>query len=126
MSIAIAIVIGAFSGICAGMLGVGGGALIIPGLVLILGVEQHLAQGVALTVMPVTAVVGAIAQLRQGNVRTQLVLRIAPISMVFALLGAWIAGLLSARFLSAAFGLLLLLIGFKMIVSKEEGSVETH
>jgi len=45
--------------------------------------------------------------------------------MTFALLGAWVAGLIAARFLSPIFGLLILLIGSKMILSKEENSVET-
>ena len=98
--------------------------MIIPGLVLLLGVEQHLAQGVALAVIPLAALAGTLAHLRQGNVCPGLVARIAPVAMVFALLGAWIAGMIEARFLSIGFGLLLLLIGSKMILSKEEKGVE--
>ncbi len=124
MSVLVILVIGFLAGLCAGALGVGGGALIIPGLVLLLGVEQHTAQGVALAVIPFAAVAGTLAHLRQRNVHLGLVARIAPVAMVAALLGAWIAGIIAARFLSIGFGLLLLLIGSKMILSKEEKGVE--
>jgi hypothetical protein len=115
MDIAIALGIGLVGGIFSGMLGIGGSAVTIPGMVLLLEVEQHTAQGVALSVVVLTALIGAITHQRQGNVKSNLVLAIAPMAIIFALLGAWGAGMVTAPLLSRIFGALLLVIGGRML-----------
>ena len=45
------IVIGLSAGVLSGLLGIGGGILMIPALVLFLGYNQHLAQGTTLAAM---------------------------------------------------------------------------
>ena len=119
MTIAIALLIGLVAGVLAGMLGVGGGLITIPGMVLILGVNQHTAQGTALGVIVFTALVGAIAHHRQGNVKSNLAVRIIPSAIVFSLLGAWISGLVASTFLTVTFGVLLLAIGLRMVLLTE-------
>lgn len=115
MDIAIALGIGLVGGIFSGVLGIGGSAVTIPGMVLLLEVEQHTAQGVALSVVVLTALIGAITHQRQGNVKSNLVLAIAPMAIIFALLGAWGAGMVTAPLLSRIFGALLLVIGGRML-----------
>lgn len=116
-TIGIALLIGLVAGILAGMLGIGGGIISIPAMVLILGVEQHTAQGTALSVIVLTALAGSIIHWRQGNVNTRVAPHIILGAIAFSLLGAWISHLLASTFLTMAFGSLLLFVGTRMILS---------
>ncbi len=65
----IALGVGLISGIGSGLLGIGGGIVIVPALVLLLGVSQHAAQGTSLAVIVPTALAGSITHFRLGNLR---------------------------------------------------------
>jgi len=119
LTVILALLIGLIAGILAGVLGIGGSIVTIPGMVLVLGVNQHMAQGIALSVIVFTALIGGMAHQRQKNVATNLTLQIAPSAIIFSLLGAWIAGLVPERYLTLTFGTLLLIIGFRVILQAE-------
>lgn len=59
---------GVFSGFFAGLMGVGGGSLMVPAMVLFLGFSQHLGQGSSLMAMAPAGAVGAYTHWRLGNV----------------------------------------------------------
>lgn len=113
--LAIEIVIGFAGGVLSGMLGVGGGALFVPAMVLLLDVPQPEAQGVSLAVIVVTAAVGSVTHYRHGNVDVPLVAAVVPTAMVAGLVGASIAGALSADALQRVFGLVLLFVSLQML-----------
>ena len=121
MDIVIALALGLIAGLLSGMLGIGGGTIIIPGIVLLLGTEQHVAQGVSLSAMLLTALVGTFIHYRQGNVKLSMVLLIAPSAVAFSYLGAWAAGITSAEWLTRSFAIFLLIIGFWLLLSKRGG-----
>ena len=121
MDIAIGLAAGLIAGIISGMLGVGGGTISIPAMVILLGVEQHTAQGVALCAMIFTALVAAFIHYRQGNVKLSVVLLIAPSAVAFSYLGAWAAGLVTAAWLTRIFAIFLLVIGFRMLLFNRGG-----
>jgi uncharacterized protein len=126
MDIAVGLAAGLIAGIISGMLGVGGGTISIPAMVLILGVGQHTAQGVALGAMMFTALVAAFIHYRQGNVKLSAVLLIAPSAVAFSYLGAWAAGLVTAEWLTKTFAIFLLVIGCRMLLFNRGGqSVST-
>ncbi len=127
MDIAVGLVAGLIAGIISGMLGVGGGTISIPAMVLLLGVGQHTAQGVALAAMMFTALVAASIHYRQGNVKLSAVLLIAPSAVAFSYLGAWAAGQVAAVWLTRTFAIFLLLIGCRMLLFNRGGqSVSTN
>jgi len=64
-----AIVIGLAGGVIAGLLGVGGGVLFVPGLVIFLSLDQHHAEATSLLAIVPVAAVGAYRHDRYGNVR---------------------------------------------------------
>jgi uncharacterized membrane protein YfcA len=107
----IAFGLGAIAGLFSGLLGVGGGTIVIPGLVLLLDTNQHVAQGISLTAMLLTALVGAFIHYRQKNVRVSMALFIAPSAVAFTYLGAWAAGIVTAEWLTRLFAICLLAIG---------------
>jgi hypothetical protein len=115
-TIAVMIGLGVVAGVLAGMLGIGGAWLVIPGMVLLLGVDQHVAQGVSLSAIVPIAISGSLIHWRQGTVRMSLVSSIVPSAIPFALLGSWAAGFISAPVLTRVFGAMLLLIGAEMLL----------
>lgn len=121
MTVAVAVVIGVLAGMLGGMLGVGGGTIAVPAMVLLLGTAQITAQGVSLVAILLTALVGAFVHYRQGNVKLSVALWVAPSAAAFSLLGAWAAGVVSAEWLTRAFAIFLLLIGFRMLLSSRGG-----
>ena len=113
----IAIGIGLLAGILGGMLGVGGGVILIPGMVFLLSVEQHTAQGVSLAVITLMALVGTITHYRQENVRLKVALWIIPAAIIFSFLGGTVANILDASLLRQLVGGLAIIIGFVMLSS---------
>ncbi|MCZ0857093.1 sulfite exporter TauE/SafE family protein [Actinomyces israelii] len=62
------IAVGAVAGLLSGLVGVGGGSVIVPGLELVVGVGDLLARGTSLLVMIPTALTGTWTSLRHGVV----------------------------------------------------------
>lgn len=116
-AIAATVVLGLLVGVLSGLMGVGGGIFMVPGMVLLLGMAQQEAQGVSLAVIVPTAISGAFAHYQKGNVSTGTVPWLAIPSVLTALLGSYAAHLLPADILRQLFGLLLLFVGSKMALS---------
>lgn len=113
-TVAVDVGLGLIVGILSGMLGVGGGIVMVPLLVLLLGIEQHLAQGVSLAYIIPTASMGAYTHYRQGNVVRVAVPWMAMASLLMAVLGSALAHSIGSIALRQVFGIFLSLIGLQM------------
>ena len=109
MTYLFAILIGLGAGVLAGMFGVGGGILIVPGL-LALGLDQHDALGTSLLAIIPTAAVGTWRQARYGNVRWRAGVVLALAAVVSAQAGVLVAESLSEVTLRRLFAVLLVLV----------------
>ena len=125
MDIVIAIAIGAVAGVFSGMLGIGGGTIAVPAMVLLLAEEQHAAQGISLGAMFVISTVGSYMHYRRGTVNFKVALLIAPGAVIFSWLGAEIANMISAEWLTRIFAITLLIIGCRMLLFSRGQSVST-
>ncbi len=114
--VAIGLVVGLIGGFLGGLFGVGGGAIYVPAMVLILDTQQHVAQGVSLAVIIATALVGAATHFRQGNVDTRVAALVAPGAMVAAVGGALAANQIDSEALRRIFGIVVLYIGASMLI----------
>ncbi|MDK2823482.1 MAG: uncharacterized protein PWQ67_1439 [Clostridia bacterium] len=92
-------------------LAIGGGTLLVPALIYLIGTEQHVAQGVSLAAFIPTAVVAIITHYRQGNVKLKLALYLAAGSLIGAVLGSLLANNLDAQVLKKVFGYFLIGMG---------------
>ncbi len=109
--------IGIVGGITSGALGVGGGSIFVPGLVLGIGIGQHEAQGISLWVVVIASVMGGLTHYRQGTVDVTAAKWLAPTAIPGAALGAIAAAFMSGRTLQLVFAVLLIVIGVQMLTT---------
>ncbi len=111
---------GVASGVLAGFLGIGGGAILPPLLVFALGIEQHRAQGISLAALLPPVGLPAVLAYRKSGVRvsTHLVLMLIVGFVVGVLGGAWLAHRLPSRELRWAFAAFLALSAWRAVVGK--------
>jgi uncharacterized membrane protein YfcA len=112
-------VIGILAGIIAGGMGVGGGIIIVPALVLIFGMSQHQAQGTSLAVLlPPISFLAVIKYHKDGYIDYKFALILAVAFFLGSYLGGLIAVNLPAKTLKKIFGILMLFAGLRMIFGK--------
>ena len=113
------LLLGLIAGVASGLIGIGGATIIIPALVLLLGMSQHMAQGTTLAMMvPPIGILAAWTYYQKGFVD----LKIAGLMCIGFLIG----GLLGAKFaigmpeqiLKKIFGIFLFIISVRMIFFK--------
>jgi len=109
------IAVGVLGGLIAGMLGVGGGVVFVPALVLFAGLGQHAAEATSLLAIIPVALVGAWRQDRYGNVRRRAAGAMALFAAIGAFGGVQIADALSGRVLRLAFAVLLLFTAAQLV-----------
>ena len=113
------VLIGVLAGILSGLVGVGGGVIMVPLLVLLLGFNQHQAQGTSLAVLvvPVTAV-AVYTYHKEGFIDWRYVGIIAMFFVIGGYFGSKIAVGLDQKMLKKVFGFILLIIAGKMLLGK--------
>jgi len=117
--ILILIVIGIITGVMAGMLGIGGAIIMIPALVFLLGISQQTAQGTSLAVMlPPVGIIAAYNYYKEGQVNIRFAIILAVFFLVGSYFGSKLALNLPQPVLKKIFGILLLLVAAKMLLSK--------
>jgi uncharacterized membrane protein YfcA len=109
-----ALVVGFAAGVVAGMLGVGGGILFVPGLVLFLNLAQVDAEATSLLAIIPVALVGAASQNRYGNLRLRDAILLGLLAVPGAIGGVAIVNAIPERLTEVLFALLMLFVAFQM------------
>ena len=104
-------------GILSGLLGVGGGIFLVPALVSYFNIEQHKAHAVSLAVVLPTAAVSAAVYGFRGQVDVDLAVMLAVGGIIGAAMGARLMAKIPAATLKRLFGILLCLVGVRMLWS---------
>jgi len=110
-----AIAIGVAAGVVAGMLGVGGGVLFVPGLVFFASLGQHQAEATSLLAIIPVAIVGTYKQDRYGNVHRSDALLLGVLSLAGAAAGVALANALSGTALRDAFAALMVIFATQLV-----------
>ncbi len=115
-SILILIMIGLVAGLLSGFVGVGGGMIIVPGLVFLLGASQMTAQGtsLALLMFPV-GILGVMNYYKTGNVNFQYVIIMGLAFVLGSYFGSKWALKISEQKVKLVFGIFLLYMSVRMI-----------
>jgi uncharacterized membrane protein YfcA len=110
-----ALLVGAVAGVLSGLLGIGGGAIMVPAMTLLMGLSQHLAQGTSLLVIIPTAISGSITHFRMGNIQLQTAAWLSAGGIVGAVGGAYLALASPDAILRLLFGGYLAVTGARML-----------
>jgi len=118
--ITLGVMIGAFGT----LIGVGGGFLIVPLLILIYGFEPKSAVGTSLTIVFLNSLSGSLAYIKQRRVDFKIGILFALLTIPGAFLGAYIVNFINSNLFKVVFSLILILASFQLIFSKpiENGS----
>ena len=115
----ILVIIGLAAGILAGLVGVGGGIIIIPGLIFLLGMNQHMAQGTSLAIMlPPIGFFAAYNYYRAGELNLKYAAIIAATFLLGGYLGSKLAITIPVDILKKIFGAFIILMGLQMLFSR--------
>lgn len=110
--------IGLLAGLLSGLIGIGGGIIMVP-LLLLLGMSQHESQGTSLAVLsvPVTAL-AAFNYYKEGYVDWKYAAIIAVFFVIGGYIGSKFAIQIDEKILKKIFGFILLLVAGKLILGK--------
>ena len=113
------VIIGLLAGLFSGLLGVGGGLVMIPMMVVLLGYSQHEAQGTSLAVLaiPVTFL-AAYNYYAEGFVNWKFALIIAVSFLIGGFFGSKLAITIDRELLKKIFGVILIIAAIKMFFGK--------
>ena len=115
----ILIIIGLAAGFLGGMVGLGGGIILIPALVVFLAMDQRMAQGTSIAIMlPPIGLFAVYNYYKAGYVNIKYALVIAVVFMLGGYLGSKLALNIPVSTLKKIFALLLVLIAAKMVFTK--------
>jgi len=113
------VVIGLLAGTLSGFIGIGGGVIMVPALIMALGVTQHEAQGISITTMLLPIGILAFYNYYQSGQVTNQYVGFSFVVAVAFVIGGFLGSKLSLKFnpqlVKLIFGVLMLLIGAKMV-----------
>lgn len=101
-------------------LAIGGGTLLVPALIYLVGTKQHIAQGVSLAAFIPTAIVAVTTHYKQGNVKVKLAFYLIAGSLIGAVFGSLIANNLDGQILKKIFGFFLIGMGIYEYTGKSK------
>lgn len=110
--------IGLVSGIICGM-GIGGGAILIPALVILNKAEQHIAQSTNLLFFIPTAIIALVVHIKNRSVEFKTAFCIIIFGLFGAFIGSKIATNLPGLTLKKWFGIFLMLMGIYEMFRRE-------
>jgi uncharacterized membrane protein YfcA len=117
---------GLVTGILSGLLGVGGGIIIVPALMLGFGASDLIAKGTSLLMMIPTALSGTAGNLRRGNVDVVAAALIGVSACTTTALGAWLAALIDPMLGNILFAAFVVFIAVQMALKAVRGGRESR
>jgi len=116
MSVILVIILGFCGGVVGGLLGVGGGIIFVPALVILLGDSQLEAESTSLLAIVPVAIAGVIRQRRYGNVRMRDGIMIGLLSIPGVAIGVLVSNAVPQRAVEVGFAGLLLVVAAQLVI----------
>ncbi|WP_101848434.1 sulfite exporter TauE/SafE family protein [Zhihengliuella sp. ISTPL4] len=115
------VAVGIGTGVLAGLIGVGGGVIVVPVLMLAFGTSDLVAKGTSLLMMIPTAISGTVGNLRNRNVDLVAALLIGVSACTTTALGAWLATIVDPTVGNLLFAAYLVVIAVQMAIKAVRG-----
>jgi len=114
----LSLLFGGLIGFSLGLLGGGGSILTVPILVYLIGQDVHAATGTSLAIVGASALFGALANSRSGNVRMKSGFIFGLMSMIGAIPGVWLNRIVAGKVILILFGFLMIAVAISMLHKK--------
>ena len=115
------VALGVVTGILSGLIGVGGGIIVVPALMVLFGTSDLVAKGTSLLMMIPTALSGTVGNIRRRNVDLVAAAIVGIAACTTTALGAWAAVLLDPFVANALFAVYLVVIAVQMALRAWRG-----
>lgn len=115
------VLVGVVTGVIAGLIGVGGGAIVVPALMVLFGTSDLVAKGTSLMMMIPTAVSGTIGNLRHRNVDLIGAAVVGVAACTMTAFGAWLATLVDPGLGNILFAAYLIVVAVQMSIRAVRG-----
>lgn len=110
------VVLGLVTGLLAGLIGVGGGIIVVPALMLFFGVSDLVAKGTSLLMMLPTSVSGTIGNFRRKNVDLRAAMIIGITAAIFSYVGVQLAVITDPQLASILFAVYIVILIIRMVM----------
>jgi uncharacterized membrane protein YfcA len=104
-----------FVGMLSGLFGIGGGALMVPAMLLLFNFPPQVATATSMFIIFLSAILGSVTHFYYGNIDWLFVLALAPGAWVGGKLGAYISTKLNAKGIVIALRVILIFVGIRLI-----------
>ncbi len=111
------IVVGLLTGTLAGLLGIGGGVIMVPAMVVILGMVPVVAKGTSVAVIVPTAIMGTIRNRKNANVDIRVAAVVGGFGALSAVVGGTISDRMSDQVSNIMFAALLVFVAITQLLS---------
>ncbi|MDO5117345.1 MAG: sulfite exporter TauE/SafE family protein [Eggerthellaceae bacterium] len=112
------VAIGLIAGLVAGFIGVGGGFIMVPLMVAVLGVSMHQASGTSLVGIAILAIPGVIEHIILGNVQYLIAIAMCIGTIPGAIIGSKLCSRFSDRGLRLLFGVMLIIVACILVINE--------
>lgn len=109
------VLIGLATGALSGLLGIGGGAIMVPIMAVLFGIPSVIAKGTSLAVIIPTALMGTLRNRSKSNVDLPAAFVVGITGVVMAVVGAWVSARMSDAVSNALFAILLIAVAVRML-----------
>ncbi|EOD00695.1 Protein of unknown function DUF81 [Caldisalinibacter kiritimatiensis] len=108
--------IGLTTGIVNGLFGSGGGTIIVPALIFIIGLEEHKAHATAISIILPLTLVSTIIYFRRGILRLDIALPVILGGVIGGFVGAKILNRIPNNILRKIFGIFMIIAAIKLVM----------
>jgi uncharacterized protein len=111
------VLVGVLTGTLAGLLGIGGGVIMVPVMVVVLGMAPVVAKGTSVAVIVPTAIMGTIRNRRNANADIRAAIVVGAFGAASAVVGGTISDRLSDQLANVMFAALLVFVAVTQLLS---------
>jgi hypothetical protein len=110
------IAIGLVTGICNGLFGSGGGTILVPSMVFILGIEEHKAHATAILVILPLTILSTVIYYKSSYVDWQTTVKVMSGGIIGSIIGAKLLNRIPSSVLRKIFGAFMIIAAIRMVI----------
>lgn len=110
------LLVGFITGIINGLFGSGGGTIIVPSLVFLLGIEQHRAHSTAIFIIFPITLISTFIYLKQGMLVYKVAIPVIIGSVIGSILGSKLLNKIPTNILRKVFGIFMVIAAIRMVI----------